>query len=204
MHDSTREQKWILLALPGLALAALTLVGCGPVYVDDGYGYRAPAPAYATPAPAPAPAAAGQDARTWFPDLAAHGRWINTARWGLVWVPTANNSPWWRPYYLGHWVWTEYGWTWASEESWGWGPYHYGRWTWHDSHRWVWVPGSTWAPAWVVWRSGGGCVGWAPMGPGGHHWSHHSYWVFVPHSQITVTHVYRVVVTPHDGTGAGP
>ncbi len=194
MNSTSRTQCSTRLILLAAAWLGLILVGCGPVYVDDGYGYRAPPPAHATPAPVAA--AVSNDMRASFPDLAAHGRWINTAQWGQVWVPTANSKAWWRPYYLGHWVWTEYGWTWSSEESWGWGPYHYGRWAWHDSHRWVWIPGTTWGPAWVVWRSGGGCAGWAPMGPGGHVWAHHSYWVFVPHSQITVNRVYRVVIPP--------
>ncbi len=193
MQHTTRPTNWCRLVLCGAALGTLLFAGCGPVYVDDGYGYRAPSQ-HATSAPVSAVPV--NDARTRFPDLAAHGRWANTARWGQVWVPAANSSPWWRPYYLGHWVWTEYGWTWSSEESWGWGPYHYGRWAWHDSWRWVWIPGNTWGPAWVIWRSGGGCAGWAPMGPGGHVWAHHSYWVFVPHSHIANHHVYRVVIPP--------
>ena len=30
---------------------------------------------------------------------------------------------------------------------------------------WVWVPGYTWAPAWVSWRYGDGYAGWAPLPP---------------------------------------
>ena len=30
---------------------------------------------------------------------------------------------------------------------------------------WCWIPGTTWGPAWVNWRWGGGYVGWAPMAP---------------------------------------
>lgn len=189
-----------------LTLAVTLLVvsagaACGPVYVDDGYGYRQPqAPGYVPPSAAPRPPAAAPatraDAEAQFPDLAAHGRWMYVEPWGKVWVPAANGTTWWRPYYLGQWTWTEHGWTWASEEPWGWGPYHYGRWAWHANWRWVWVPGYTWGPAWVSWRSGGGCVGWAPMGPGGHAWGHHAYWTFVPHHHMTSAKVYHVVVPP--------
>ena len=28
----------------------------------------------------------------------------------------------------GHWLQTEYGWTWISDWDWGWAPFHYGRW----------------------------------------------------------------------------
>ena len=45
--------------------------------------------------------------------------------------------------------------------SWGVVTYHYGRWYEDPREGWVWVPGSTWAPAWVSWREGGGYCGWA-------------------------------------------
>ena len=66
----------------------------------------------------------------------------------------------------GHWVLSEYGWTWASDWSWGWAPFHYGRWI-TRAGRWSWVPGTMWGPAWVSWRSGGGYVGWSPLPPRG-------------------------------------
>jgi hypothetical protein len=34
-----------------------------------------------------------------------------------------------------------------------------------DGTGWVWVPGYTWAPAWVSWREGDDDVGWAPLPP---------------------------------------
>src|SRR5258708_33820088 len=71
----------------------------------------------------------------------------------------------WRPYTLGHWVYTDDdGWLWVSDEEWGWAAYHYGRW-YNDSGRWFWVPGRVWAPAWVAWRTGGGHIGRAPPPP---------------------------------------
>jgi hypothetical protein len=66
---------------------------------------------------------------------------------------------------IGHWEWTDAGWSWASDEPWGYATYHYGRWFVDARQGWVWLPGTTYAPAWVAWRSGGGYVGWAPLGP---------------------------------------
>ncbi|MGA9522963.1 MAG: DUF6600 domain-containing protein, partial [Myxococcaceae bacterium] len=77
----------------------------------------------------------------------------------------------------GHWVHTDYGWSFESDFEWGWAAFHYGRWMIAPGHGWVWVPGTRWAPAWVTWRHGGGYIGWAPMAPD---WVHvRSTWVFV-------------------------
>jgi hypothetical protein len=54
---------------------------------------------------------------------------------------------------------------WLEEEPWGWAAFHYGRWAFDERLGWVWVPGNTWAPAWVAWRSGQGYIGWAPLAP---------------------------------------
>jgi len=96
--------------------------------------------------------------------LAVHGRWVTVATYGRAWVPVGVAAGW-RPYTLGHWVWTDYGWTWASDEPFGWATYHYGRWLFTADFGWVWLPGSVWAPAWVDWRFGGGYIGWAPLPP---------------------------------------
>jgi hypothetical protein len=95
-------------------------------------------------------------------DLAPHGRWVFVTGPGWVWSPD-NVQVGWRPYQAGHWVYTDYGWTWASDEEWGWAVYHYGRWHLDSSFGWVWVPGTEWGPAWVAWHEGGGYVGWAPL-----------------------------------------
>ncbi|MSP90786.1 MAG: hypothetical protein EXR79_03105 [Myxococcales bacterium] len=183
-------------------VAAFVLVACGPVYVqdrDDGYyGYNPP-PYGAASQPyggAAGTQQTGPDEH--FGDLSAHGTWVWTADHGRVWVPYANRTAGWRPYFYGRWVFTDYGWTWESDEAWGAGPYHYGRWVWASAYRWAWVPGYTWAPAWVVWRHGGGCVGWAPMPPegGGHASVHFSYWVFVPQGHMHSHRVQQVVVQP--------
>ena len=94
--------------------------------------------------------------------LAPYGRWVVVARYGEVWVP-AGVSRGWDPYWDGEWLWTDYGWTWASHDPWGDIPYHYGTWAWVDPYGWVWVPGTIWAPAWVTWAWTDSYIGWAPV-----------------------------------------
>jgi hypothetical protein len=104
---------------------------------------------------------------TYEEDLRPYGQWVETTEYGRCWVPRERPSGW-RPYTVGHWVNTSDGWCWNSEgpeEQWGVVTYHYGRWYEHPSHGWIWVPGTTWAPAWVAWREGGGYSGWAPLPP---------------------------------------
>src|ERR1700687_6013949 len=97
--------------------------------------------------------------------LGAYGRWIEHPRWGAVWVPAGISGDW-RPYRLGHWVYTdEWGWYWVADEEWGRIAYHYGRWVRDRELGWIWLPGSDWGPAWVSWRRGEETVGWAPMPP---------------------------------------
>ncbi len=96
--------------------------------------------------------------------LAPYGFWTDLDPWGQVWVPTGMQEGW-EPYTMGHWVYTDDGWTWASDFDWGWAPFHYGRWALSADMGWVWVPGDVWAPAWVAWRSGEGLAGWAPLPP---------------------------------------
>ena len=100
--------------------------------------------------------------QTFYDSLANQGSWIQTDAYGYVWQPSVTD-PDWAPYTNGHWIYTEDGWTWVSDESWGWATYHYGRWVNLDGTGWCWVPGYTWAPAWVSWRYGDGYCGWAPL-----------------------------------------
>jgi hypothetical protein len=97
--------------------------------------------------------------------LAGYGSWSSMETYGYVWRPRHIGYGW-RPYSEGHWVWTDYGWTWISDEEWGWIPFHYGRWGWDDDAGWFWVPGTTWGPAWVSWRYNDQYCGWAPLPPG--------------------------------------
>jgi hypothetical protein len=96
--------------------------------------------------------------------LEAHGAWIEVGTYGRCWRP-AHVEVGWRPYCYGHWVWTDCGWYWASDEPWGWACYHYGNWIFDPAYAWIWIPGVEWGPAWVSWRVGGGYIGWAPLAP---------------------------------------
>src|SRR5215468_5983796 len=75
----------------------------------------------------------------------------------------------WRPYTVGHWVYTEtYGWYWVEdveEADWGWITYHYGRWYLDPDDGWIWITGDEWSPGWVDWRYGEQVIGWAPLAP---------------------------------------
>jgi hypothetical protein len=103
---------------------------------------------------------------TFYRKLEPYGAWRETSDYGYVWQPReAEESRNWRPYTDGHWVYTDAGWTWVSEESFGWATYHYGRWVRLRRVGWVWVPGEEWAPAWVSWRTSKDYVGWAPLPP---------------------------------------
>ena len=102
--------------------------------------------------------------QNFYDQLGDNGTWIQTDNYGYVFQPQIND-PNWQPYTDGHWVYTDAGWTWVSAEPWGWATYHYGRWVNLDGVGWCWVPGYTWAPAWVSWRYGGGYCGWAPLPP---------------------------------------
>ena len=101
--------------------------------------------------------------------LSPYGAWEDVPDYGRVWVPSTTVVGYdFTPYASGgHFVDSEYGWTWVSDWDWGWAPFHYGRWMVMGGRGWCWIPGTTWGPAWVHWRWGGGYVGWAPMGPRG-------------------------------------
>jgi len=99
-----------------------------------------------------------------YSDLGPHGSWLASAQHGRVWQPSIY-QPEWNPYYDGHWEYADVGWTWVSDYSWGAIPYHYGTWLVDPVLGWVWAPGTTWAPAWVVFRTGPDYIGWAPVAP---------------------------------------
>jgi hypothetical protein len=155
-----------------MVLVAVGLAGCGGHYYrEERVVYREPAPVVVERRePVVAERVVVEDrpsevvVTTFYEDLRPHGRWIEIGGYGRCWYPVGVVRGW-RPYTVGRWVYTDYGWSWESEEAWGFATYHYGRWFEDSRYGWVWVPGSTWAPAWVAWRSGGGYVGWAPLGP---------------------------------------
>lgn len=139
-------------------------------------------------------------------ELQPYGDWIYDPAYGDVWVPHVNSD--FRPYYTnGYWVNTDMGNMWMSDFNWGWAAFHYGRWTFKSQYGWVWVPGTTWAPAWVTWRQGGGYYGWAPMGPGvsisftfgAGYMVPDNYWTFIPYHNLYAHDFYRYY-TPHNTT----
>src|SRR5690242_7452589 len=107
-----------------------------------------------------------QSPNDFYSPLAPYGSWVSVGGYGRCWRPT-DISTGWSPYTLGHWEWTDAGWYWASDEPFGWACYHYGQWILDPTYGWVWLPGTQWAPAWVVWREAPDYIGWAPCGPGG-------------------------------------
>ncbi len=102
-----------------------------------------------------------------YESLAPYGSWVDVEGYGRCWQPTAARvSSDWRPYFdNGHWLYTDAGWYWMSDYSWGWAPFHYGRWFQHNHLGWCWLPDTTWAPSWVCWRYNDDYCGWAPLPP---------------------------------------
>jgi uncharacterized protein YraI len=95
--------------------------------------------------------------------LSPYGSWTWT-QGQYVWVPAGVDYGW-RPYTRGRWIYTDYGWTWVSDEPFGWATYHYGRWGFSNRIGWFWVPGNRWGPAWVSWRQSDDYLAWAPLPP---------------------------------------
>ena len=139
-----------------------------PMYNQGGGNYREP------------------NEQVFYDELAPDGQWVNHPNYGYVWIP--NVEPDFAPYRTaGHWVLTDYGWTWVSDYRWGWACFHYGRWEFDQYYGWLWLPGHEWAPAWVAWRRCPGYYGWAPMGYrhttemvyGDNYYVDNDRWVFV-------------------------
>jgi hypothetical protein len=163
--------------------------------------------------PAVAPPAAAQtvivSVNDFEPALSPYGRWFAHPSYGRIWQPYGI-GPGWRPYTAGYWTYLDDDtWLWVADEPWGWAAYHYGRWLWLDGLGWVWRPGMVWAPAWVVWRFGGGYCGWAPAPfddddgwrRPGHYggWGRHvppGHWTFVRSPAFLNRNVGRVAVPP--------
>jgi hypothetical protein len=101
--------------------------------------------------------------------LDPYGTWRDDPTYGTVWVPSEGVvGDDFVPYEsAGHWTYDD-DYTWVSDYSWGWAPFHYGRWVYAGGYGWEWIPGRTYAGAWVSWRYGWedwAYVGWAPLGP---------------------------------------
>ena len=114
--------------------------------------------------PAPAEASVNVSFGFFYSNLSPHGSWLVSAEYGRVWQPYEYDRDW-NPYYDGRWAYSDYGWTWVSDYRWGSIPYHYGTWYLDPYYGWVWVPGTIWAPSWVVFRTGPDYIGWCPVHP---------------------------------------
>ena len=133
-----------------------------PTYVNPPQPEPQPAPVEAAPPPA------ANVTYNYFNDsLAPYGTWVDVEGYGRCWQPTVvvvNRG--WRPYSdRGRWVYSESGWYWMSDYSWGSTTFHYGRWFDHPRWGWCWWPDRVWAPSWVSWRYSGDYCGWAPLPP---------------------------------------
>jgi hypothetical protein len=103
-----------------------------------------------------------EDVRRYAPAFESHGSWRYEQVYGYVWYPRVQTG--WRPYQRGRWASLRpYGWTWIAADPWGWPTHHYGRWG-MSTAGWFWIPGRSWAPAWVSWAYAPGYVSWCPLG----------------------------------------
>jgi len=114
-----------------------------------------------------------------FSELNDYGEWTHVEGLGRVWRPDAEEG--WRPFMYGHWVYSNEGWQWDSDEPFGWIVCHYGNWYNDEEQGWVWVPGNEWSPARVEWHVTDNEIGWAPLFPPGHHQRFmQMQWMFCP------------------------
>ncbi|MEJ2071102.1 MAG: hypothetical protein P8X58_11970 [Syntrophobacterales bacterium] len=136
-----------------VVLVSLTLILTGAV--------QDPRPAWASM----------EDAAIFYEELDQHGEWVEYGNYGPVWYPTQVQENW-RPYVDGRWTPSEEGYLFETQEPWGWVTYHYGNWMPTEEYGWVWVPGRTWYPNTVAWRTSAesaspsdSYIGWAPIPP---------------------------------------
>jgi len=144
-----------------------------------------------------------------YASLSPYGSWIELSSGVNVWRPLHLNRDW-SPYRDGHWIWTDDGWYWDSDEPYGPIVYHYGRWYNDDYYGWIWVPDNVWAPAWVEWRYNDDYIGWAPLAPYAsfsvgvgisftrNYETPMSYWHFVGYHHMCDANVYNYYVPDRD------
>lgn len=170
-----------------VVLLALSITGCGTYYAyetdETVYGYTD----IRQPPVVNEDRGATLTVELFYEALAPYGEWIAHPQLGYVWAPYDAGYV---PYTKGHWEYTEHGFTWISDEPFGWAVTHYGRWVVVDD-RWLWVPGTEWGPAWVVWREGVEIAGWAPMPPEGWGEPPRESYVFVQYSYLFVTEIHQ-------------
>jgi len=147
----------------------------------------------------------GGDFGFFYSSLSPYGNWIQINGGVNVWRPW-NVRDGWAPYRYGHWIWTNDGWYWDSDEPYGYIVYHYGRWYYDDYYGWIWVPDYQWAPAWVEWRYDNDYIGWAPLPPyasfsvgfgisfTSSYYTPYQYYSFVSYRYMCNPHVYNYYV----------
>jgi hypothetical protein len=64
------------------------------------------------------PANAAVSFSFFYSNLSPHGTWLVSGQYGRVWQPGVYSAGW-NPYYDGHWVYADVGWTWVSDSDWG-------------------------------------------------------------------------------------
>jgi hypothetical protein len=141
--------------------------------------------------------------QVFYDELSPYGQWVDNSNYGYVWIPDAGSD--FVPYSTeGHWILTNYGWTWVSYYDWGWAPFHYGRWDYDNYYGWFWVPDNEWGPSWVNWRRADGYYGWRPMGPGFNtgfdrdYNSYNDHWIFIRDIDIGKYNIDRYYVNRND------
>jgi Family of unknown function (DUF6600) len=112
-----------------------------------------------------------EDAAIFYDELKDQGEWVDYGNYGPVWYPTQVQENW-RPYVDGRWTPSDDGYVFETQEPWAPSTYHYGNWMPTQEYGWVWVPGNTWYPNTVSWRTSpdsvapdASYVGWAPVPP---------------------------------------
>jgi hypothetical protein len=143
--------------------------------------------------------------QVFYDQLSPYGQWFDNPDYGYVWIPEEGSD--FVPYStMGHWILSDYGWTWVSYYSWGWAPFHYGRWDYDNYYGWFWIPDNEWGPAWVTWRRSDGYYGWAPMEPGisisvsfGRQYdSRKDHWIFVRDRDIDRSNISSFFINRND------
>ena len=134
--------------------------------------------------------------------LAKHGKWIEDADYGQIWVPNANKERGWKPYQDGMWQnHDDKSLFFFSFEPFGYIVYHYGQWQWSPSSRWYWIPGYTWGPAWVNWYQYGDYAYWSPTYHDkqyynryyrDYNWSGSRFWTSIHKNQLRSPNLSRI------------
>jgi hypothetical protein len=112
-----------------------------------------------------------EDAAIFYDELKDQGEWVDYGNYGPVWYPSQVQENW-RPFVDGRWTPSEEGYVFETQEPWAPSTYHYGNWMPTPEYGWVWVPGRTWYPNTVSWRTSpesagpdASYIGWAPVPP---------------------------------------